>query len=113
MPSHWLFILLLMTVGVLMVRGGAMDRLAKRQRSSTWGAFWRKYYRPTHHKVGILLGDSRYVGTVRQVDEAVATGNVCLEDVTLQDAANPVGVTLDAPVCFTKDQPFSVYLVDE
>lgn len=112
MSSHWVFILAVMTVGALVVRGRAMARLAQRERSSTWTIFWRRYYRPEHHKVGVLLGDTRYLGTVREVDEAVATGNVWLEDVTLHDAANSVEMRLDAPVCFTKDQPFHVYLVD-
>lgn len=113
MPSHWLFILALMTVGALVVRARTMARLAKRDRSSTWTTFWQEYYRPTHHKVGVLLGNSRYVGTVRALGQVVDTGDVWLEDVTLHDAANPVGVRLDAPICFTKEQPFSVYLVDE
>lgn len=113
MSNYWLSIVALTTVGVLAVRGHTLARLAKRQRSSTWAAFWREHYRPGHHKVGVLLNDTRYVGTVRNVDEAVATGNIWLEDVTLQDSANEVGVRLDAPVCFTKDQPFGVYLVDD
>lgn len=113
MPSNSLLILALMTLGALVVRSYITARLAKRDRNSTWATFWQEYYRPPHHKVEVLLGNSRYVGTVRALDEVVATGNVWLEDVTLHDAANPVGVRLDAPVCFTKDQPFGVYLVDE
>lgn len=113
MPSRWLLILALLTVSALVIQGRGRARLAKRQRRSTWQIFWREYYRPEHHKVGVLLGDTRYVGTVRALDEVVATGDVWLEAVTLHDAANPIGVRLDAPVCFTKDQPFGVYLVDE
>lgn len=113
MSNYWLFIVALTTVGALVFRGHTLARLSKRQRSSTWAAFWREHYRPGHHKVGVLLDDTRYVGTVRNVDEVVATGNVWLEDVTLHDIANVAVVRLDASVCFTKDQPFGVYLVDE
>lgn len=69
-------------------------------------------YCPARHKVKILLGGSRYVGTVEKVAEAVATGNVWLEDVTLLEAGASDWTTLDAPVLFSKEQPFHVLLVD-
>lgn len=112
MPTHWLFILALTTVGALVVLGRAKAPLAKRKRSSAWAAFWSEYYRPGHHKVGVVLGGTHYVGTVEAVDEVVATGNVRLENVTIHDEAGSARVKLDAPVYLTEDQQFYVYLVD-